>query len=138
MRVRISANLLRGFTKRAKVLYPMEYVELAYGRQVRNDFVILALMPPEQDANTGSVVWTEDEDTDTLDDSNSSPVLLGPIHSHPRENEASPSEFDWKAQRTGGYLIAGICAIWRKGEDGPLKSRVQFYLANALLDMEKS
>lgn len=138
MRVRVPKGLLQGFTTRAKRAYPKEYVELVYGKVVRNDYCIVAFVEPEQEATPHFVMWMEDEDADTLDDSPRSPILLGSIHSHPRETDASPSEFDWRRQSRSGDQIAGICAIWRKDEGQPLRSHVRFYVADALLDVERS
>lgn len=133
MRVRIPNGLLRAFTRRAKARFPREYIEMLYGREVKDGFEITAVVEPEQTANTTGVVWIEDADADTLDDTPRSPVLLGTIHSHPREADAAPSEFDWKRQVQSGDLITGICALW--GE--PLRSKVRFYEAQALLTIER-
>lgn len=129
---------MRGFVRRAKARYPKEFVELIYGREVRDGFKILALVEPEQEGKVKSVTWMEDEDAETLDDTPSSPVLLGTLHSHPKVSEASPSEFDWARQLRSGDRVAGICALWR-GDDAtaPLKSRVRFYRADALITVEK-
>lgn len=138
MRVLINNNLLRGFIRRAKTVYPREYIELLYGRESRDRFHVTALFEPEQRSKARSVTWIEDADAETLDDTPRSPILLGTIHSHPKESDASPSEFDWKRQASSGDRIAGICALWRGADDSqPLKSKVRFYRADAMLTAHK-
>ena len=133
MLIRCDKNLIRGFVRRAKQRWPREYVELIYGHCAKDKCLITMLIEPEQQGKSNMVIWWEDEDAEHLDDLPAQPHLLGVIHSHPRDRDAAPSEFDWVNQRES--RIAGICALWKPPDKG-IHSRVRFYAANALLKME--
>lgn len=138
MRVQIDARLLRGFVRRCKRRYPNEYIEGLFGWQNKDGFKIVALEEIEHEA---------DNETVTYDASDIQPFekrgraqRLGTIHSHPDEAEGIPSEHDWLSQRDQSEAVAGICCIWpvktKRGQQ--LRTKTHFYLANALLDVERT
>lgn len=138
MRVSVDKRLLRGFVRRAKRRYPNEYIEALFGWPDKDGFKVVALEEIEHEA---------DNETCTFDASDMQPFekrgkafRLGTIHSHPDEAEGIPSEHDWRSQRDQSEAVAGICCIWpqqmKRGRQ--LRTKVHFYLANALLDVDRT
>lgn len=135
MRVRIDAKLLRSFVGRAKRRFPLEYIESLFGTSNHDGFCVQALEEIEHDAEKDAVFF-EGEDVPPLE-KRGRLFRLGTIHSHPNDIDSSPSEYDWAAQRDRAEAVSGICCVY-KDKKGCLRSRTRFYLANALLDIERT
>jgi proteasome lid subunit RPN8/RPN11 len=134
MRVTVSVAVLRGFIRRAKRAYPLEFIECAFGRLENGMASIHAFYPLEHKAGALSIDFDDEEIEDAKDHAQEQNlVCLGTMHSHP-ECEPTPSATDIASGAEDGEIIMGICSLWKKGKR--LRCEVKFWPRVEPLKME--
>lgn len=136
MTVYISKSAERGYVRRALRRYPVEHMEVLWGKRAPNGDVLVCGFVPINQKSTEEVAeycsfeWYEDDDKvlneleESLDDhmehaSDAGLIVIGSIHSHCYKDgdqfDDMQSYQDIKVGEHEGNLVNGICSIGVKG-----------------------
>lgn len=142
MQVRIDRNLLRGFVRRAKRRFPDEYIETLFGYADGKTYTVRALEELEHSTDIEPNELVIEDEIEPCE-KRGKYLRLGTIHSHPQLTadkrivaDCAPSETDWIDQKEQWEVVTGICFLYQRGKQ--ICSRTRFYLADALLDLERT
>lgn len=130
----VSRLQLRNFIRRARRRYPDEYIETIWGRKGSSGtHQICSFQNVDHDATPFNITdWDEADMPNGQQHGNL--VCLGTIHSHPNISDASPSEDDWDFFRQEREIVSAICLL--TPVNGKLKSRVRWFISQAMIDVE--
>lgn len=139
IKVVTSDSAWKGFIRRAKNTFPIEYIESVWGEETVDSFRITDFVKmkvnKEKSSNNSIHYDAKELERQRLLAEKEGKTFLGTIHTHPSSSyDTAPSELDHYEGAKDGEKIMGVVVIYKKKDSNRFVIKANWWFPQCKLD----